>query len=135
MRTILLLATAALGACTMSSDAAVDSTAAAADEASLEEALAGRTAGPAQHCVRQRDVRNSRSAGGGTILFDGPGDIVYANRTGSSCPRIQPWHALRHRTINTQLCAGELIRVFDPQSGIEFGGCSLGEFVPWRRRG
>jgi hypothetical protein len=135
MRTILLLASAALSACAMSSDARPDPAAAADADAALDEALAGRTAGPAQHCVRQQDVRNSRSVGGPVVLFDGPGDIVYANRTSGSCPRIQPWHALHHRTVNTQLCSGELIRVFDPQSGIEFGGCSLGEFVPWRRRG
>jgi hypothetical protein len=131
MRTILLLATAALGACTMSSDAAPVRT--TVDEASLDEALAGRSEGAPVNCVRQQDVRNTRSPGGNAILFDGPGGTVYLNRAGGSCPAIRPWHAIRHRSINTQLCSGELIRVFDPQTGVEYGGCTLGAFVPWRR--
>jgi hypothetical protein len=105
----------------------------AVDGAELAEAVAGRTAGPPRSCVRLQDVRNTRSAGRDTILFDGPGGVVYVNRTRSSCPDIRPWHAIRHRTVGTNLCANELIRVFDPNSGIEYGGCSLGEFVPWRR--
>ena len=105
------------------------------DTADLTMALAGRTEGEPRNCVRQQDVRNTRSVGGNTILFDGPGGIVYVNRASGSCPRIQPWHAIRHRTINTSICSGELIRVFDPQTGVEYGGCSLGSFVPWRRAG
>jgi hypothetical protein len=106
---------------------------AADSSAELGQALAGRTAGPPRSCVRLQDVRNTRSAGRDVILFDGPGDLVYVNRARSSCPEIKSWHAIRHRTVGTNICANELIRVFDPNSGIEYGGCALGEFVPWRR--
>jgi hypothetical protein len=115
----------------MSAAAAAVGNAVEAD--ALAEALAGRTAGAPRSCVRLQDVRNTRGAGPDTILFDGPGDVVYVNRARSSCPDIKSWHAIRTRTLGTNLCSGELIRVFDPNSGIEFGGCSLGEFVPWRR--
>ncbi len=131
MKPLILLAAAGLAACTMTRDGPVP-----ADpdgEAMLSEARAGRTARAPVNCVRQQDVRNTRSAGGNTILFDGPGSTVYVNQASGSCPRIQPWHAIRLRTINTQMCSGELIRVFDPQTGVEYGGCSLGRFVPWQR--
>jgi hypothetical protein len=125
-----LLAAATLAACTTSSDPVVRTT---MDEAALDEALAELSPGSPVNCVRQQDVRNTRSPGGNAILFDGPGGTVYLNRASGACPAIRPWHAIRHRTINTQICSGELIRVFDPQSGIEYGGCTLGAFVPWRR--
>ena len=137
MKTYILLGAAALSAgCARESMevSAADSTIMnTADGAELDEALAGRTAGEPRSCVRSQDVRNTRSAGRDTILFDGPGNTVYVNRTSGSCPRIQPWHAVRHRTISSSLCSGELIRIFDPQTGVEYGGCSLGEFTPYRR--
>ena len=137
MRIFILLGAAALaGGCVNESAelAAAERTVMnVAEGAELDEALAGRTAGSPVACVRQQDLRNTRAIGSGTILFDGPGNTVWVNRTRSSCPRIEPWHAIRHQTINTAMCSGELIRVFDPQTGVEYGGCSLGDFTPWRR--
>lgn len=131
MRTIILFPLAALAACTAAADAPVETS--AADDAAVSEALAGRTAGRPTSCVRLQDLRNSRSIGENVILFDGPGNTVYLNRTLSACPRIQPWHAIRHQTTQTSMCRGENIRIFDPQTGVEHGGCSLGEFTPYRR--
>ena len=131
MKLLALLAVAGLAACTMGSDGPVPVD--PEGEAALAAALAGRTAREPVSCVRQQDVRNTRSAGGNTLLFDGPGDTVYVNEASGACPAIRPWHAIRLRTSTTQMCAGELIRVFDPQTGVEYGGCSLGRFVPWRR--
>jgi hypothetical protein len=131
MKRTIILAAAALGACTVGRGGPVPAD--ADGEALLAEVLAGRIAGEPRSCVRSQDVRNTRSAGNNRILFDGPGRTVYVNHATGSCPRIQPWHAIRLRTVSTSLCSGELIRVFDPQTGVEYGGCSLGEFVPWRR--
>jgi hypothetical protein len=131
----LLAAAAALSSCAMSGDAPDAAAREAPGEVMLSEALAGRTEGEARNCVRQQDIRNARSAGGNTILFDGPGGIVYVNRASGSCPPITARDAIRHRTINTAICSGELIRIYDPQTGVEKGGCSLGAFVPWRRAG
>ncbi len=133
MKTAALFA-AALSACAAGGDApATTASAEGRGEVMLSEALAGRTQGEARNCVRQQDIRNARSAGGNTILFDGPGGVVYVNRASGSCPPITGRDAIRHRTINTAICSGELIRVYDPQTGVEKGGCSLGAFEPWRR--
>jgi len=105
----------------------------AGEEADLSEALAGRSAGAPVSCVRQRDIRNSRSTGRNMILFDGPGSTIYVNEARGFCPRITPRDAIRYRTIGTNICEGELIRIFDPQTGIETGGCTLGSFTPYRR--
>lgn len=101
----------------------------------LAAALADRVpAGDPIACVRQRDLRGNTIIDEGTILFDGPGDMVYLNRTRSVCAGMRPWHALRFRTVGTQMCEGELIVAFDPASGMEYGGCTLGRFQPYRRR-
>ncbi|HEY0011829.1 MAG TPA: hypothetical protein VGB79_03140 [Allosphingosinicella sp.] len=137
MRTFILFGAAALAAgCVGDADVGSGQSAAmnAEESAALSEALEGRTAGPPRSCIRLQDVRNTRSVARDTILFEAAGDVVYVNRARSSCPDIKSWHAIRHRTVGTNICANELIRVFDPNSDIEFGGCSLGEFVPWRRR-
>ena len=126
-----MLPLAALAACAMADDETVETSVAA--DAALGEAIAGRSAGSPVSCVRQQDLRNSRAVGDRAILFDGPGGTVYLNRTRSPCPRIQPWHALRHQSTRTGLCSGDLIQVFDSQTGVEYGGCSLGEFTPYRR--
>ena len=102
-------------------------------QAELARELDGRTAGDPVPCVSQRDIRGNRSVGEGVILFDGVGDTVWVNRPAGGCPSLDHGRALVTRTISTRLCRGDLARVFDPTSGIEYGGCSLGDFVPYRR--
>ena len=102
-------------------------------QAELARELEGRTAGDPVPCVSQRDLRGNRSIGEEVILFDGPGDLVYVNRPAGGCPSLDYGRALSTRTTSTRLCRGDLARVFDPTSGIEYGGCSLGDFVPYRR--
>jgi hypothetical protein len=102
-------------------------------QAELARELAGRTAGDPVPCLNQRDIRGNRSVGEAVLLFDGPGDLVYVNRPAGGCPSLDHGRALSTRTMGTRLCRGDLARVFDPTSGIEYGGCSLGDFVPYRR--
>ena len=98
----------------------------------LAEALAGRTAGTPVPCVSQRDLRSNRSVGD-AILFDGPGDIVYVNRPAGGCPSLDFGRVLITRTTSSRLCRGDIATVVDPVSGTEYGGCGLGDFVPYRR--
>ena len=98
----------------------------------LAEALAGRTAGTPVPCVSQRDLRSNRSVGD-AILFDGPGDLVYVNRPAGGCPSLDFGRTLITRTTSSRLCRGDIATVADPVSGVEYGGCALGDFVPYRR--
>ena len=99
----------------------------------LDEAVAGRTAGPPLACVPQRELRGNRSLGEDVILFEGPGDTVYVNRPSGGCARLDIGRALVTRTISSQLCRGDIATVVDPVNGIEWGACTLGDFVPYRR--
>lgn len=105
------------------------------DAALAEELRDYVVAGAPTSCVRQRDLRGNRSAGEGAIIFDGPGSLIYVNRPRGGCPMLGANRALLTRTPSTRLCEGDIATVFDPVSSLEYGGCGLGEFTPYRRRG
>jgi hypothetical protein len=133
---ILLLAAISLAGCAHGGrpDASASTkTQAAEDAARLEAALKGRVAGPAQDCVDQRYFDHQESFGRSTIVFSGgPGDVVYVNRPPVACVGLDVGRAIKTRTPTIRLCRGDVVTVFDPTSGMSVGGCSLGEFVPYR---
>ncbi|MGD1148146.1 MAG: hypothetical protein ABR961_09375 [Thermoanaerobaculaceae bacterium] len=138
MKTIIVLSAAILAAgCIHNGGPEANARAqaqAAKDEATLAAALSGRIAGPPQDCVSQGDLGGNKSFGRGVILFSGRvNDVVYVNRPPAGCPDLDFGRALKTRTTTTQLCRGDIVTVFDPSSGTEYGGCSLGEFTPYRR--
>jgi hypothetical protein len=138
MKTIIMLLAAVLAAgCTHNGGPQASERAraqAAEDEAGLAAALSGRIAGPPQDCVDARDLGGNKSYGRGVILFGGrTDDVVYVNRPAAGCPGLDFGWALKTRTTTTQLCRGDIVIVFDPVSGTEYGGCGLGEFTPYRR--
>lgn len=104
-------------------------------QARLDRALAGRTAGQAANCLVQRDIRETNTIADGIMLFEGLHDTIWVNRGNGSCSALRYGRAFHTVTPSTSLCSGDVVTVFDPSSGIEFGGCSLGEFVPYRRAG
>lgn len=124
-------ALALLAGCT--ADGAVESSTAA--EANAEtDALAGWTPGTPVSCVNLRELRGNRSIGEGAILFEGRGNnLVYLNRPAGGCPTLGPGQALRTNTTGTQLCRGDIVDVIDTATGIQNGGCGLGDFVPYTR--
>ena len=132
MKRLFLCPALLLVACTAHSDEPFHSSPQAQDR--LAAALEGRVpAGPPLSCVPQRDVRGNDIIDDRTILFEGPGNTVYVNRTRTSCGGVRPWHALRLRTVGSQMCENDLVVAFDPTSGTEYGGCALGRFEPYRR--
>jgi|KBSSwiStaDraftv2_1062776.scaffolds.fasta_scaffold28433_5 hypothetical protein len=132
MRPIILVSLAALAAtgCT----ATTPSPPTAAQQASLDEQLAGRTEGKPVSCVDQFLMQGNKGYGEGTILFEGKSkSIVWLNHPPTGCPELNQFRALRSRTPTNHLCRGDIVTIFDPTSGIEYGSCGLGDFVPYRR--
>ena len=121
-------------ACVAIGCAAAGSTAMSPDaQGRLDRALAQRTAGPAVDCVSERDLRSHRAVTDDAILFEANGGTLYLNRLSGGCEGLGHGRAFRTTTPVSRLCRGDIITVFDPVSGSEYGGCSLGEFVPYRR--
>jgi hypothetical protein len=104
------------------------------DEARLAAVLAGRVAGPPQDCVSEFWLGSQVPYGRHAILFRGrTDDVVYVNRPPSVCPGLSYGSAIKVRTPMSRLCRGDLVTVFEPTSGMQLGGCSLGPFTPYRR--
>ena len=124
-----------LAGCTMN-DPAEMRAAAGDDEARLAAALEGyEQAGPSVSCVTQRYLRGNRSAGEGAIIFDDQSpNKIWVNRPPAGCPSLDSGRALLTRTPSDRLCRGDIARVADLQSGIEYGGCGLGDFTPYQKR-
>ena len=98
----------------------------------IAAATRGRTAGPPVACIPQRGLRNSRAIAG-ALLFRGPGSVIYVNEGIGGCHALAFGRAIRTGGPTGRLCRGDIVTAFDPVSGAEFGGCRLGEFVPYRR--
>lgn len=107
-----------------------------ADRAALDAELRDYAqAGPPVSCVSLRNLRGNRSVGEGAIVFEGLGNQrLWVNRPPAGCPVLRDGRALRTTTTGTQLCRGDIASVFDPVSGIGYGGCGLGDFTPYERR-
>ena len=101
------------------------------DQSRLAEALAGREPGAPQSCVSNRDVRNSRVVGD-AVIYEGPGTMLYLNRTSGGC-NTQAGRSLVSSNPTGNLCRGDIVRSVDPVSGTDWGSCTLGDFVPYRR--
>lgn len=89
--------------------------------------------GEPRSCVEMRNLQGNKSAGD-AIVFDGLGGRIWVNRPAGGCPDLNSGRALQTRTTSTQLCRGDIATVFDPVSGMSYGACGLGDFVPYRRR-
>ena len=134
MRHLLLLASVCLAAGCTTDDPNDRVDMRADDEASLASQLRGyEPAGPPVQCVNSRDLMGNRSAGETAIVFSGRGGRLWVNRPAAGCPDLKSFRALRTRTPGTRLCRGDIATVFDPLSRVEYGGCGLGEFEPYRR--
>jgi hypothetical protein len=106
--------------------------------ADAQSELAAELAGYVQDgepvtCVRTPDLGGNRSVGENVIIFDGHGGRKWVNHLRNSCPSLDADRALSFRMPTTQLCRGEIVSVVDVQNNIDYGGCTLGEFTPYRR--
>jgi hypothetical protein len=131
MKYRILLASACLAA-GCANDEPVETS--ARDVSRLEAELRGyEPSGPPVSCVNMRTLQGNRSVGEGAIVFDGPSGRKWVNRPPAGCPTLDLGRALRVRTSSSQLCRNDIVTVFDPVSRIEYGGCGLGDFEPYRR--
>ena len=135
MKHLLMFAAACLAAgCTTDDQPGDGADMRADDEATLAAQLRGyEPAGPPVDCVNSRDLTGNRSAGETAIVFSGTGGRKWVNRPAAGCPDLGFSRALRTRTTSTRLCRGDIATVFDPVARIEYGGCGLGDFEPYRR--
>ena len=106
----------------------------AKQESDFAKLIEGRTPGKPQSCVNSTLLRGNKTYGEGVVVFEGAtNSVVWVNRPPAGCPELKWSRALRTRLHSSQLCSNDIATVFDPTNGIEYGSCSLGDFVPYRK--
>jgi len=136
MRVLLPLTSIILLAGCMTASVSAQPSAAAAerhakDEVKLAKALEGKIAGEPVSCINLRNVRSTKSYGDATMLYVVSSRLVYRNDPPGGCP-MRDDRTIITRTPTNMLCRGDIAQIKDLTSGFGFGGCSLGEFVPYR---
>ncbi len=103
----------------------------AARPPSQDQALAGRTPGAPTSCITQSRIDDTTIFDSGAILYRMKGGPDYLNTPG--CPNLRHDRTIISHTYSGQLCRGDVLTVVDPPSGMGFGGCPLGDFIPYER--
>jgi hypothetical protein len=136
MKQIIALAALALAAGCTAASAENEAIARADGEAKLASEMRDyQQSGEPVSCVPLRNLGGNRSAGEGAVIFgDRSSSRLYVNRPSGGCPLLRVGTALSLRTSGTQICRGDIVSVFDPQTGVNFGSCGLGDFTPYERR-
>ena len=122
-----LLASAAIGGGVMAATGP-------SHEDDLGHILADRVEGPTVACVNLRNLGGNRTVGD-AIVFGGGQRRIYVNHPPGGCPDLRAGRSLRLRTTIGQLCRGDIVTVVDQLTDTVYGGCGLGDFTPYDRRG
>jgi hypothetical protein len=125
----LLAATCATGCMT----GGPSTTRAAESSAALGKALAGRKPGAPTSCINLHDIRSSRIIDETAIIYEVSSRRWYVNRPPGGCSGLKPGRTIVSRTPSTSLCSGDIIRIIDPPSPVEYGACGLGQFTPYEK--
>jgi len=100
----------------------------------LTKALAGRTPGKPLTCINLPAIGSSTSLAEGAIIYKQSSRLWYVNRPDDGrCTLLRRDRAIATRTPSTQLCRGDIVRVFDPVGHFDYGACGLGDFVPYTK--
>lgn len=99
----------------------------------MSKALAGRTAGKPVSCVQLRDIRSSRIIDASGIIYELNSKRWLVNFPAGGCSALRPERVLVTTTPTGELCRGDIARLIDPPTPIEYGSCGLGDFVPYTR--
>ena len=102
-------------------------------EAELAKAIEGRVAGEPVACIDTRRFMNSRIIDRTAIVYEGTGGTVWVNVPRSGARALDDWDVLVTRQYSSELCRGDVVRLFDRGGMAQTGTVLLGEFVPYRR--
>ena len=127
----MLVAAAALGACTATSPQELAALA-ERDQAKLASLTAGKVAGPPMSCLSNWRSRDMVVVNENVVAFRDGRKRLYINHMQGPCNGLGPGrNALVTQTTGTSLCRGDIAQVFDTTSRFNVGGCAFGDFIPF----
>jgi hypothetical protein len=101
-------------------------------EAQLARVTEGRVAGEPVTCLNNLRFTSTRIIDGTAIVYEA-GNTVWVNRPRGGAQGLDQWDVLVTRQYSSQLCSGDVVRLYDTSARMETGAVFLGEFVPYRR--
>lgn len=101
-------------------------------EAKLAKALEGRVAGEPVRCLSLHQIRSTQIIDGTAILYDA-GRTVYVNKPASGASSLRDGKVMVTKTIASQLCSIDTVKLYDTGSRMPSGWVGLGEFVPYTK--
>jgi hypothetical protein len=128
----LFLAGGALASC---STAPPQVTRSAAAQQQFEQLIAGKVAGPPQHCLPSFNQNDMTVIDESTIAYRQGSSRVYVNHLKQGCPGLgNASTALVTRSISSSdTCRGDIARVLDTSSRMIVGSCVFGDFIPYTK--
>ena len=135
MRAIsLLLSVAAMTGC---SSQPAPATQMAESQAKFRELTAGKVAGAPINCLPPSvRSRNLEVIDDSTFAYVDSSSRVYVNHVRGECSNLgSGFYTLVVRSGGSGTCSGDIADVSDVRSGMTYGSCSLGQFVPYTRTG
>lgn len=135
MRTALIFTLMALSAAATAGDARSSREAdrEAKVAADLAKTVKGLVRGDPVSCITSRSADRSRYLGDRAVAYIVSRNLVYVNTPRGGCTGLGNGRGLVTRSTTGQLCAGDFAEVRDFYTGIGYGACTLGEFVPYRK--
>ena len=104
------------------------------DRIVVEKALVGKVAGEPRDCISRYDAQRS-SAHNGLVLFRVSSKLVWKNDM-QGCTVLREDDILQTNLYGSaRLCRGDIAQVIDRGGHYGKGGCTFGEFVPYRKVG
>ncbi|MBA3879019.1 MAG: hypothetical protein C0500_04820 [Sphingobium sp.] len=104
----------------------------AANEIEVAKLLQGYTPGAPVNCLPQTNGQYNTKGVGDTLLYSNGRRVIYRNDT-SGCAGVARGDVLLTLNYEGRLCRGQIATTFDPITRVQTGGCSLGDFVPYRK--
>jgi hypothetical protein len=98
----------------------------------LQKMLAGRVAGKPVNCISLSGSNSSQIIDGKAIVYR-VGSRLYVNEPRSGAQSLHRDDILVTRTIGSQLCSIDTVRLIDRGSRFPRGFVSLGQFVPYSK--
>ena len=98
----------------------------------LQKLLAGRVAGPPVDCINLSAVTSSVIIKGKAIVYRS-GSRLYVNEPRSGASSLDDDDVLVTRTVGSQLCSIDSVKLIDRSSRFQRGFVILGKFVPYTK--
>lgn len=130
-RTLLAAYAVALLAACVTADARDATRDRAETDRALAEAIGGRLPGTPQSCVDQSRLLGPQIIGPRDEIYRQSGKRVWRTTLRENCTGLGGDVILVAETYGTQLCERDRFQVVNRNSGLPFGYCYFGPFVPY----